>query len=184
MPDAADLRKLIADEPQDSNVLLDLQLPVTAANATDPYLAVSKSLAAIELTTHPVALIDANGALSPRLTSGEDADAEWYRQLIALHHGNATLRYGTATPMDFDAQNALVWVSQVPRGTSVMLPVVVACNLTSSPIHLSLGAALRRLGLRGSFLRTLRRTDDSMGPQNLDDVTIPPFGVYVGELRR
>jgi hypothetical protein len=184
LPDAATLRGMIASEPQGSNVLLGLQPPANPETTTDPYLAISKSIAAIELTTHPVALLDADGALSSEVGTGESAASDWYRQLIALHHGNSTLRYGTATPLDFDAQNALVWVSRAPQGTAQMLPVVVTCNLTSLPLHVSLGAAIRGLGLRGSFLRTLLRTDVSMGPQDLDNVTIPPFGVYIGELRR
>jgi hypothetical protein len=75
-------------------------------------------------------------------------------------------------------------VSRASGGSATMLPVVVACNLTSSPVHLSLGTAVRGVGLRGSFLRTLLRTGDSMGPQGVDSVNIPAFGVYVGELRR
>jgi hypothetical protein len=175
---------MIADDPQASNVLLGLQPPLKPESATDPYRAISKSIAAIELTTRPVALLDVDGSISSEAGAVESATSDWYRQLIALHHGNSTLRYGTATPLDFDAQNTLVWVSRAPQGTGQMLPVVVTCNLTSLPLHLSLGAAMRGLGLRGSFLRTLLRTDASMGPQDLDNVTIPPFGVYIGELRR
>jgi hypothetical protein len=182
LPDAATLRQLIAHEPRESNVMLDLQLPAVTPGTTDPYVAIMKSIAAIELATHPAALIEAGGALSP---GGDDsATTDWYRQLIALHHGNATLRYGSATPLDFDSQNSLVWVSRASGGSATMLPVVVACNLTSSPVHLSLGTAVRGVGLRGSFLRTLLRTGDSMGPQDVDNVNIPAFGVYVGELRR
>jgi hypothetical protein len=184
LPDAATLRGMIADDPQASNVLLGLQPPLKPESATDPYRAISKSIAAIELTTRPVALLDVDGSISSEAGAVESATSDWYRQLIALHHGNSTLRYGTATPLDFDAQNTLVWVSRAPQGTGQMLPVVVTCNLTSLPLHLSLGAAMRGLGLRGSFLRTLLRTDASMGPQDLDNVTIPPFGVYIGELRR
>jgi hypothetical protein len=183
LPDATALRKLIAEEPQGPNVLLDLQPPAAPSATADPYAAIKKSIAAIELATHPAALIDANGALSSELGT-DDAVTEWFHQLIALHHGNSTLRFATATPLDFDAQAALVWVSRAPGNTAVMAPVVVACNLSSSPLHLSLGSAVRKLGLRGSFLRTLLRTDKSMGPQDLDSVTIPPFGVYIGELRR
>jgi hypothetical protein len=184
LPDAATLRNLIDAELPNSTVMLDLEPPAEPATGTDPYLAVMKSIAAIELTTHPVALVDADGALSPTHNSNDATVSDWYRQLISLHHGNSTLRYGTATPLDFDTQNSLVWVSRAPHATNLMPPVIVACNLTSSPVHLSLAAATRGLGLRGSFLRTLLRTDDSMGPQDLDDVSLPPFGVYIGELHR
>jgi hypothetical protein len=182
-PDAAALRALIAAEPQNASVMLELKPPEAGGGTADPYVAITKSVAAIELLTHPIALIGDAGIVA-NSGAGSEAAAEWERQLIALHHGNATLRYGTATALDFDSQNALVWVSRTPQEGAAMLPVVVVCNLTSSRVHLSLGAAVGRLGLRGSFLRTLLRTDDSMGPQDLDDVSIPAFGVYIGELRR
>jgi len=33
------------------------------------------------------------------------------------------------------------------------------------------------------FLRPLLRSYNAMGAQPLDNVTLPPFGVYIGELR-
>jgi hypothetical protein len=48
---------------------------------------------------------------------------------------------------------------------------------------LSLTAAIKQLNLRGFFLRPLLRSYDAMGAQPLDNVTLPPFGVYIGELR-
>jgi alpha-glucosidase len=60
----------------------------------------------------------------------------------------------------------------------------VACNLSAVPVTLSLTAATKSLNLHGSFLRTLLRSDQHLGPQDLDAVTLPPFGVYIGELGR
>jgi alpha-glucosidase len=60
----------------------------------------------------------------------------------------------------------------------------VACNLSASPLRLSLTAAVRSLNLRGSYLLTLLRSDQAMGPQDLDSVALPPFAVYIGELHR
>jgi hypothetical protein len=104
--------------------------------------------------------------------------------LSALHHGNATVRYGSVTVLNFDAQNALVWVIRPPANSGLAPPVVVACNLSSSPLRLSLTSAIHSLNLRGSFLITLLRSDQAMGPQDLDSVTLPPFAVYIGELHR
>jgi hypothetical protein len=42
---------------------------------------------------------------------------------------------------------------------------------------------MTRLQLRGRFLRTLLRSDDAMGGTSIDPLTVPPHGVYVGELR-
>jgi hypothetical protein len=133
-------------------------------------------MAAVLLTTHSAALID------PELADKSLAD--WTGKLSALHHGNPTLRNGTVTMLDFDRQNALVWVSRPASPTGNTPPVVVACNLSSLPLHLSLGTAVHSLNLRGSYLRTLLRSDTAMGAQDLDSVTLPPFGVYIGELHR
>ncbi|MGA2898539.1 MAG: hypothetical protein ABSE27_13220, partial [Acidobacteriaceae bacterium] len=110
--------------------------------------------------------------------------ADWISKLSALHHGNATVRYGSVTVLNFDAQNALVWVIRPPANSGLAPPVVVACNLSSSPLRLSLTSAIHGLNLRGSFLITLLRSDQAMGPQDLDFVSLPPFAVYIGELHR
>ena len=108
----------------------------------------------------------------------------WYRQLAALHHDNAVIRSGSKTFLDFDAQNALVWVSRPAAGSERSFPVIAACNLTSSPLVLSLASDAKALGLHGSYLLTLLRSDAGMGAQDLNSVTLPPFGVYIGELHR
>jgi hypothetical protein len=115
----------------------------------------------------------------------EDPLTTWYRQLASLHHDNPVLRSGSTTFLDFDAQNALVWVSKpAPNAPRLTAPVVVICNLSSSPLQLSLADAMKRLNLHGFFLRTLLRTDHAMGAQDLNSVSVPAYGVYVGELHR
>jgi hypothetical protein len=113
-----------------------------------------------------------------------DPLTSWYRQLVALNHDNAVLRSGSKTLLDFDAQNALVWVSRPAANARLAAPVVVVCNLSPAPLQLSLGAAMKGLNLHGFFLRTLLRTDKALGAQDIDAVTVPPFGVYIGELHR
>lgn len=108
----------------------------------------------------------------------------WYKQLAALHHDNTTLRFGSKTLLDFDAQNALVWVNRPVKPSVLTPPIVVLCNLSSSPVQLSLNAAMNKLNLHGFFLRALLRSDNGMGAQDLGAVNLPPFGVYIGELRR
>jgi alpha-glucosidase len=113
-----------------------------------------------------------------------DPLTNWYEKLAALHHDNAVLRNGNKAFLDYDAQNALVWVSRQASQSPLTPPVVVVCNLSSSPVELSLTAAMKSLNLHGAFLRTLLRTDTAMGGQDLDLVKVPAFGVYIGELRR
>jgi hypothetical protein len=108
----------------------------------------------------------------------------WYKQLATLHHGNAAFRGGTTTFLNFDAQNALVWVGRPATVTNIAPAIVVVCNLSASEVKLSLKSEIESLGLRGNYLRTLLRSDRTMGPQELDSVTLPPYSVYVGELRR
>jgi len=104
---------------------------------------------------------------------------QWYRELIALRRANPALHTGEQILLDQDAENALVWIRRV-RETA---PVVVACNLSSKPVTLHLRAQVNKLGVRGSFLRGMMRTDGRMGGMNLDAVTLPPFGVFLGEVR-
>jgi len=105
----------------------------------------------------------------------------WYRQWTGLHRGDPVMRTGTDTLLDHDAEGALVWVRRSSAGGAT---VVAICNLTNQPLHLSLVEDIARLRLRGSFLRTIARSDNGMGAMPLRAVTLPPFGVYVGELSR
>lgn len=93
------------------------------------------------------------------------------------------LRDGETIPLDHDAQNVLVWVRK-PRAITPLNPaIVVLCNFSSAPVTLSLKADMARLHLRGSFLRTVLRSDSTMGTMHLDGMTLPPHEVYIGELR-
>jgi hypothetical protein len=108
----------------------------------------------------------------------------WYSQLASMHHANPTLASGPKAFLDFDPQNAVVWVSRPAKASSGYAPVVVICNLSASPLQLSLTSAIRQLNLRGWFLRTLLRSDTAMGAQNLDSISVPAYSVYIGELKR
>jgi hypothetical protein len=185
---------LLAQSLATPNLLLDFHPPATPPGSPDPYPALARAMAAILLTTHSAALIDAAPILQsqPALPSATPLAAvppaptlaDWYSKLSALHHGNATVRYGSVTTLNFDTQNALVWVIRPASNSGLAPPVVVACNLSSSPLQLSLTSAIHSLNLRGSYLLTLLRTDQAMGAQDLGSVTLPPFAVYIGELHR
>jgi hypothetical protein len=141
-------------------------------------------MAAVLLTTHPAALLDADDQIGLHVSEHPDSLANWYRSLSALHHANTALRYGTSTLLNFDEQNALVWVDRPPANAVQSNPIVVACNLSGLPVQLALGAAIRTLDMRGTYLRTILRSDDSFGPQDINNVILPAYGVYIGELRR
>ena len=117
----------------------------------------------------------------------EDTDPNsllnWYRQLSSLHHGNATLASGTSLTINRDDQNVLVLIRK-PKVVSASSPVLVLLfNLTAQPVNLSLKADTTKLGLRGSFLRTVLRSYEGIGTMHLDEMTLPAYGAYIGELR-
>jgi alpha-glucosidase len=158
----------------DASPNLVLQPDATPAPEAAPSPAAARPLLAVN---RPAATPLPATPPAPTLT-------DWISKLSALHHGNATVRYGSVSVLDFDAQNALVWVIRPATNSALTPPVVVACNLSSAPLRLSLTSAVHSLNLRGSFLLTLLRSDQAMGPQDLDAVTLPPFAVYIGELHR
>jgi len=126
-------------------------------------------------------------ANDPISVAAQEADhaslLNWYRQLSALHQSNKTLDSAPAIMLNHDDQNILAWVRK-PDGASLRNPaVVVICNLSAQPVHLSLKDDMQHLHLRGSFLRTVIRSDQGVGPMTLDSITIAPFAVYIGELR-
>jgi hypothetical protein len=117
----------------------------------------------------------------------EDSDPSsllnWYRKLSDLHHGNATIASGTSLTINRDDQNALVLIRK-PQTVSPISPVLfVLCNLSAQPVQLNLKPDTLRLHLRGSFLRTLLRSDNGMGTMHLESMTLAPYAVYIGELR-
>ena len=144
--------------------------------------AASHALAAVVLGSGGAVLLDA-AHLDLRDANSTDPHSlfVWYRQWTGLHRGNPVMRLGSDTLLDHDAEGALVWVRRPASGS----PTTVAiCNLTAQPTHLSLVDDLQKLHLRGSFLRTVIRSDHGMGAMPLRTVTLPPFAVYVGDLSR
>ena len=121
---------------------------------------------------------------APAPPAPADPFTVWTAKLAALHHSNQALRTGTRILLDFDAQNVLVWVARPSSPTPQNPPVVVLCNLSSQPVELSLADAMKRLNLHGFFLRTLLRSDSALGGQDLEAVKLPPYGVFIGEVRR
>lgn len=96
-----------------------------------------------------------------------------YKQLIQLHHANATVRSGAQTVLNRDAENALVWVRRAPASSRTSTTVVLACNLSDKPLVLSnLGA------LSINFMRSL------LSPAPTGDLLqVAPGTVLVGETR-
>jgi alpha-glucosidase len=107
----------------------------------------------------------------------------WYRRLSELHHGNATVNSGTTITLNHDDQNVLAWVRKPQTVSAISSVLIVMCNLSAQPAQLSLKPDIARLHLRGTFLRTVLRSDNGRGPMHLDAITLSPYAVYIGELR-
>jgi hypothetical protein len=117
----------------------------------------------------------------------EDADPasllNWYRRLIELHHSNATINSGEYLTINRDDQNVLIMIRK-PKDVSPTDPIlVILCNLSGQPAHLSIKTDTMKLHLRGSFLRTLLRSDNGMGTMHLESMKLPPYAAYIGALR-
>ena len=170
-------------------------------------LEIAKQLAAILMATRAgtmvfsgqeLGLTDASGQISfaepkkaeqpsPLSVAAENSTPSsllnWYRQLSALSHTNRTLSSGAITILNHDEQNLLAWVRRPSSASPATPPIVVVENLSSQPVTVSLKADIQRLHLRGSFLRTLLRSDNAMGAMHLDGMTLAPHAVFIGELR-
>jgi alpha-glucosidase len=111
----------------------------------------------------------------------EDTDPHsllnFYRKLIQLHHGNASLHNGAETVLDHDDLNALLWVRRPPPGAATATTVVAVCNLSEKPLDISLGDELK---LRGGAFRTLAGDANVSG----DRISVPAGAVWLGEWRR
>jgi alpha-glucosidase len=96
-----------------------------------------------------------------------------YRQLIQLHHDNATVRNGAQTVLDYDAEDALVWVRRAPASSRTSANVVAACNLSDKPVVVGDLGAVRVRGLRSL-----------LSPQPKGALlTVAPGAVLVGQVR-
>jgi hypothetical protein len=105
-----------------------------------------------------------------------------YRRLVQLHHDNPTLRNGAELLLDYDDLGAVVWVRQ-PARDSQSTPIIAVCNLSGAPLHLSLNQELTRQHIKTGTLRDLlSRVATATSVQSTDNLTLPPYGVFLGEL--
>jgi hypothetical protein len=120
------------------------------------------------------AMVAPNGATTSVVTETYEPRSllNLYKQLIRLHHENATVRSGAQTVLNRDDLGALVWVRHAPANSRTSSTVVAACNLSDRPVVLTdLGGA--RLGSMRSLLQ----------PAPGDLMKVGPGAVVVGETR-
>lgn len=108
-----------------------------------------------------------------------------YRELIALHHENASLRNGMQNVLNRDAQGAVVWVRRAPAGSRTAANVVIAANLGDRPVTLSLNDDLQRLGVGSGALRALFAwSPQLLTGESTGALMLPAHAVFVGEIVR
>jgi len=103
---------------------------------------------------------------------------EWYRRLIQLRAANPALRDGAQTMLNTNDNNVLSWLR---KGAGGGPSVIVACNFTSVPQTVSFD--LRGQGISDRTVRTIIATEPGNTGMSLTNVKLPPFGVFLGEVR-
>lgn len=110
----------------------------------------------------------------------EEADPNsmlnWYKSLIALRHTNPAFVYGREVMLDTANDKVLSWLRQAPGEPAV----VVACNFTPDPQ--TVGFDLSAEGVSGTGVKTLIKSVGTADPVSLTQITLPAFGVYIGQV--
>jgi alpha-glucosidase len=101
----------------------------------------------------------------------------WYKQLIQLRHTVPAFREGRQIMLDTDNNQVLSWLRYAPGHAAI----VVACNFTDQPQ--TIGFNLTAQGVHSKTAKTLIKTPGGSDPTSLDQLNLPPFGVYIGEVQ-
>ena len=108
-----------------------------------------------------------------------DSMLNWYKHLIALRRTNAALHNGGVVMLDTANPNVLSYVRTPPAGGRA---VVVSLNMSAQPQTPSLDVTAA--GLTPGKVKTLMADDASLkAVTDLKQVTLPPYGAWVGELQ-
>jgi alpha-glucosidase len=112
-----------------------------------------------------------------------DSLLNFYRRVLELHAGNATLRNGALTFLNHDSDDAVVWLRRAPAGARTVASVIVVCNLADHAITLSLDGDLQHLHLGSGWLHPLLTSlhVDHLA-QSTGSVHLSPHSVYIAEL--
>jgi alpha-glucosidase len=106
-----------------------------------------------------------------------DSMLNWYKQLIEFRRSTPALRDGKNIMLNTSDNNVLSWLRQAPGQPAV----VVACNFTAQPQKVSFDLSAQ--GITSKQAKTLMKTPGSSDPPSLDNVQLPPFGVYMGQVQ-
>jgi alpha-glucosidase len=97
----------------------------------------------------------------------------FYKQMLRLRRENAALREGDYEPVDEQDPYVLSFLRSLPGHA----PVIVALNHTAAPEKVNYG----QLGTQAnSLLRTFAQPGQV---EDLNKLTLPPFGVFIGQVQ-
>ncbi len=149
-------------------------MPVVVVESFEPEAVDVAALPGFTAGDFDAALAAGNGATANVALETEDAGSllNLYRQLIQMHHDNATVRSGSQAVLDRDAEDALVWVRRAPASSRTSTTVVMGCNLSGTTVGLGDVGGVRLEGLRSL-----------LNPAPAEMLTVAPGSVVVEETR-
>src|SRR5438094_6720630 len=111
--------------------------------------------------------------------AAEEKDANsvlrFYESLLRLRHSNPALLDGEYIALNENDSNVLAYLRKLPGRA-----VLVALNMSGEKQSPSFDLSAQ--GLHAKTAATLLSSSSSQGQQNLNKVTLEPFGVFVGEV--
>jgi alpha-glucosidase len=102
----------------------------------------------------------------------------YYKTLIRLRKQNPAFRGGQFILLDPNNKAVLSYLRKATDGTTV----VIALNFTAEPQKL--GLDLERQGIAGKHVHTLAASFNNGRPSDVDHISLPAYGSYVGQVER
>jgi alpha-glucosidase len=100
----------------------------------------------------------------------------WYRKVIALRHGNAAIRDGNYIELNGNDPTVLSYLRSYKDEN-----VVVVLNMSGSPQKVKLD--LTAQGIKATGAGTLASTAKARELEPLNDISLEPYGVWIGEVK-
>jgi alpha-glucosidase len=111
------------------------------------------------------------------LQADPESILNWYKSLICLKKNVPALASGANIMLDTENTKVLSWLRQLPGRPQV----VVSANFTARAQTVDLETP--GAGLMAPHLKTLLKSPGVADPVSLDRIELPPFGVYIGQVR-
>jgi alpha-glucosidase len=99
----------------------------------------------------------------------------FYRHLLELRHTNEQLREGNYVALNENDANVLAYL-RTYKGKAVL----VAINMSAAPRKIALDLRQHSFGAKA---KTLLATESQPGSVRLSEISLAPFGVYIGEVK-